>query len=76
MKRASPDAGRRRARRRERGAAADVAPLYATGVFAVATLALVTFAAPASLRAMAPTTSVDACPPRAEAQRTYEYARG
>jgi hypothetical protein len=76
MKRVSPDAGRRRARRRERGAAAAVAPLYATGVFAVATLALVTFAAPASLRATATTTSVDACPPLAEAHRTYDETRG
>lgn len=53
-----------------------MAPLYATGVFAVATLALVTFAAPASLRALATTTSVDACPPLAEAHRTYDDARG
>ena len=76
MKRCSPDAGRRRARRRDDGAAADVLPLCATGVFAVATLAIATFTAPATVRGIA-TTPVEACTPLATpVDPAHDDARG
>ena len=75
MKRYSPDAGRRRARRRDDGAAADVMPLCATGVFAAATLALATLTAPAALDGMT-TTSSERCPPLAVPRPPHDDARG
>jgi len=75
MKRLSPDAGRRRARRRDDGSAADVMPLCATGMFAAATLAIATLAAPASLRSMT-TTALDACHPIATISRPHDDTRG
>ena len=66
MKRVSPDAGRRRARQREAGAAAEVAPLCAAGVLAAATMVFNAWAAPASWRTMEQA-RMDACPPQVDA---------
>lgn len=75
MKRVSPDAGRRRARRRDDGASLDVVPLYAASVFAVATLAFATWGAPDVLR-VATAAPLDTCPPFTAAARTDDDARG
>ncbi|MBD9478087.1 hypothetical protein [Pseudoxanthomonas sp. PXM02] len=76
MRRLSPDAGRRRARRRDDGAAADVVPLCATGVLAVATLAITTFVAPDSLRATVAATATEACQPHSTALHARDDTRG
>lgn len=73
MKRASPDAGRRRARRRDDGASLDVVPLYAASVFAAATLAFATFTAPDILRV---TRSHDPCAPLTANIPADDDARG
>jgi len=60
MKRWSPDAGRRRARRRDEGAVLDPLPLCAAGVVAAATMVLMPWVAPTPLSAMA-STKTDTC---------------
>jgi len=64
MKRMSPDTGRRRARRRDAGADAEVMPLCVAGVFAAAAVAMATLVTPASLRFPATATAaLAACDP-------------
>lgn len=78
MKRGSPDAGRRRARRRDNGTATDVAPLCAASVFAAATLAIATLAVPDALRTMGDTVPpMDAaCHPAGLHRKDDQGARG
>ena len=77
MKRGSPDAGRRRARRRDDGTGAEVAPLCAASVFAAATLAIATLGAPDTLRTMTDTVPKDAaCHPAAMHLNDDDNARG
>ncbi|PZQ27977.1 MAG: hypothetical protein DI562_12300 [Stenotrophomonas acidaminiphila] len=77
MKRGSPDAGRRRARRRDDGTATGVAPLCAASVFAAATLAFATLDVPDTLRAMTDSVPKDAaCHPAAMHLNDDDNARG
>ena len=82
MKRGAPDAGRRRARRRDDGTATGVAPLCAASVFAAATLAFATLDVPDTLRVMTDTVPKDAaCHPAAmhlddDNARGRRHARG
>ncbi|WP_394695216.1 hypothetical protein [Pseudoxanthomonas japonensis] len=77
MKRGSPDAGRRRARRRDDGTGAEVAPLCAASVFAAATLAIATLGVPDTLRTMTDTVPKDAaCHPAAMHLNDDDNARG
>jgi hypothetical protein len=76
MKRLSPDAGRRRTRRRHEGVAPEVVPLYAASVFAAATLAFATFVAPDAMRTTARAMPIDACHPVATTDRIDDDARG
>ncbi|NCT71116.1 MAG: hypothetical protein GXC75_09230 [Xanthomonadaceae bacterium] len=76
MKRGSPDAGRRRARRRDDGTAAEVVPLCAASVFAAATLAMATLGAPDALRTMTGTVPKDAACHPAAMHRNDDNARG
>lgn len=75
MKRHSPDAGRRRVRRRETMSSMDLVPHCATGLLAAATLAVATLTAPGSLSGSKPPVDTR-CDVRAAADPQKDGTRG